>query len=179
MPNSQKPNCAQFGFWSWTRVVIFPPEICMPKCQNPHFWAICLHQHTDRRTDGQTDTIHTSFSLTQPISREHNSPSGKNGNSIKWKFRWLQNVETQNGKPASFFSLDATIHNWKFEISNLKSEKCSMRVLGFLCLSILPAFCLEEALYPLYNFLKFHWISSSRFSLKLFFASKNSILKQK
>ena len=71
-------------------------------------------------------------------------------------------------------------NNSQLKISKfrIKSEKCSMRVLGFLCLSILPAFCLEEALYPLYNFLKFHWISSSRFSLKLFFASKNSILKQ-
>ena len=89
--------------------------------------------------------------------------------SKRWNPKW---------KTSKLFSLDATIHNWKFEISNLKSEKCSMRVLGFLCLSILQAFCLEEALYPLYNFLKFHWISSSRFSLKLFFASKNSILKQ-
>ena len=34
---------------------------------------------------------------------------------MKWKFRWIQNVETQNGKPRSFFSLDATIHNWKFK----------------------------------------------------------------
>ena len=33
-------------------------------------------QNATTDTDTDTDTIHTSFSLTQPISREHNSPSG-------------------------------------------------------------------------------------------------------
>ena len=36
-------------------------------------------KNTDGRTDiGQTDTIHTSLSLTLSVFREHNSPSGKN-----------------------------------------------------------------------------------------------------
>ena len=65
-------------------------------------------------------------------------------------------LKKDNGNCAESVSSFIEISDLKFEISNLKSEKCSMRVLGFLCLSILPAFCLEEALYPLYNFPKFH-----------------------
>ena len=48
------------------------------KSRKSHFFLPkCNTNKTDRRTDGRTDRIHTSFSLTQPISREHNSPSGK------------------------------------------------------------------------------------------------------
>ena len=48
-----------------------------------------LSTPTDGQTDRQTDTIHTSFSLTQPISREHNSPSGnKMLKKLHLMFRW-------------------------------------------------------------------------------------------
>ena len=40
-----------------------------------------FHQNiTDRQTQTDTDTIHTSLSLTLSVFREHNSPSGN-----KWK----------------------------------------------------------------------------------------------
>ena len=47
------------------------------KCRKSHFFAKMQHQQ-DGQTDGP-DTIHTSFSSTQTVSREHNSPSGNKG----------------------------------------------------------------------------------------------------
>ena len=40
--------------------------------------SLFVQNITDRRTHTQTDTIHTSLSLTLSVFREHNSPSGKN-----------------------------------------------------------------------------------------------------
>ena len=40
-------------------------------------------RHTDGQTDGRTGTIHTSFSLTLSVVREHNSPLGKNSKVIR------------------------------------------------------------------------------------------------
>ena len=51
-------NCAQFGFWSRTRVVTFPPEICIPKSQKSHCLAKMIHQQTDRQTDGRARFTH-------------------------------------------------------------------------------------------------------------------------
>ena len=53
--------------------VDFAPSICVPKDQKDTFWA-----KKYRQTDGHTDTIHTSLSLTLSVFREHNSPSGNN-----------------------------------------------------------------------------------------------------
>ena len=40
------------------------------------FRSHIVQKCTDGRTHGHTDTIHTSFSLTLSVVREHNSPSG-------------------------------------------------------------------------------------------------------
>ncbi len=52
----------------------FAPSICASKDQNRYFCQK-YHGRTDRPR--QTDTIHTSLSLSLSVDREHNSPSGK------------------------------------------------------------------------------------------------------
>ena len=70
---------------------------------------ITFSRNATTHTDRQTDTIHTSFSLPQPISREHNSPSGKN-----------LSCETQSGLETEIYGGKCTLlgqTTWTFAVS--------------------------------------------------------------